>query len=176
MTLFSQDINVRHFSVNMSPINDIGGESPNFTDIVKEFTALEGQYIIVLKKIQKILADPIQTWYQQQQQKMDKLDQAITYDLSRRLSDQSKGKISHLSYQRHSVTNGYSKENGESQNAGLQVEMNEHKDNTNEITNEKMHYHTNINENNVNTSSEHYKQLSTSDDNDKYMNVRKQAL
>ena len=65
MSLFSKDMDPKTISTSsLSSLTDslpMNGETINFPDAIKEMVSLEGQYIRVLQKIQKILAHSFQT-------------------------------------------------------------------------------------------------------------------
>ena len=65
MSLFSKDMDPKTITTtSLSSLTDSfppNGVEPNFTDAMKEMVSLEGQYIRILQKIHKILAEPFQT-------------------------------------------------------------------------------------------------------------------
>ena len=64
MSLFSKDMDPKTINTSISSLTDsfpTNGIEPNFTDAMKEMVSLEGQYIRILQRIHKILADPFQT-------------------------------------------------------------------------------------------------------------------
>ena len=64
MSLFSKDMDPKTISTSISSLTDsfpTNGLETSFTDAMKEMVSLEGQYIRVLQKIHRILAEPFQS-------------------------------------------------------------------------------------------------------------------
>lgn len=65
MSLFSKDMDPKTIATaSLSSITDslpVNGVETNFTDAMKEMVSLEGQYIRILQRIQKILIEPFKS-------------------------------------------------------------------------------------------------------------------